>query len=146
MLKDRKRDKVLFVVLFTLYLKDDVVDGVVKDGVEGGKPLALMDEKDREKHEKANNLVFVAVTRPKTSTVAVQLSKYKSTNFYWFRVVLSVFRRRGYVPFGDDVAKNIRVVQKQTENPEHDSPNTTAYLHIFDTARMTDSHEHCSIN
>lgn len=55
-LKDRnKPDEVLFVVLFTLYLKDDVVDGVVKDGVEGGKPLALMSEKDREKHEQAKN-------------------------------------------------------------------------------------------
>jgi hypothetical protein len=55
-LKDRnKPNEVLFVVLFTLYLKEDVVDGVVKDGVEGGKPLALMSEKDREKHEQAKN-------------------------------------------------------------------------------------------
>lgn len=55
MLKNRKTDTVLFVVLFTLYLKEDVVDGVVKDGVEGGKPLALMSEGDRERHERAKN-------------------------------------------------------------------------------------------
>jgi len=30
-----------------------VVNGVVKEGVEGGKPLALMSENDREKYEKA---------------------------------------------------------------------------------------------
>lgn len=53
MLKNRKTDTVLLVVLFTLYLKDDVVDGVVKEGVEGGKPLDLMSADDRAKHEKA---------------------------------------------------------------------------------------------
>ncbi|TVY55058.1 UPF0590 protein, partial [Lachnellula suecica] len=55
-LKNRATDKVLFVVLFTLYLKDDVnEDGSVKDGVEGGKPLELLGEKERERHEKAKN-------------------------------------------------------------------------------------------
>ncbi|CZS97603.1 uncharacterized protein RAG0_06593 [Rhynchosporium agropyri] len=39
-LKNRATDQVLFVVLFTLYLKEDVdEDGNVKDGVEGGKPF-----------------------------------------------------------------------------------------------------------
>src|SRR6266536_2780808 len=41
-LKNRATDTVLFVVLFTLYLKEDVdEDGNVKDGVEGGKPFDL---------------------------------------------------------------------------------------------------------
>ncbi|TVY36888.1 UPF0590 protein [Lachnellula subtilissima] len=53
-LKNRKTDTVLFVVLFTLYLKDDVLeDGTLKDGVEGGKPLHLMSDADRERYEKA---------------------------------------------------------------------------------------------
>ena len=53
-LKNRKTDTVLFVVLFTLYLKDDVLeDGTLKDGVEGGKPLHLMSGADRERYEKA---------------------------------------------------------------------------------------------
>jgi len=39
-LKNRATDTVLFVVLFTLYLKEDVDEhGNVKDGVEGGKPF-----------------------------------------------------------------------------------------------------------
>jgi hypothetical protein len=55
-LKNLKTDTVLFVVLFTLYLKEDVDDdGVVKDGVEGGKPLALMSDADKSRHEKAKN-------------------------------------------------------------------------------------------
>ena len=38
-LKNRKTDKVYMVVLFTLYLKEDVdEDGNVKVGVEAGKP------------------------------------------------------------------------------------------------------------
>jgi hypothetical protein len=44
------------VVLFTLYLKEDVdANGRVKDGVEGGKPFELMDETTRELHEKKKN-------------------------------------------------------------------------------------------
>ncbi|KAI9743569.1 MAG: hypothetical protein M1818_002884 [Claussenomyces sp. TS43310] len=40
-LKDRKTNTVLFVVVFTLYLKEDVLeDGSIKPGVEGGKPHA----------------------------------------------------------------------------------------------------------
>lgn len=55
-LKNRATDTVLFVVLFTLYLKEDVDEnGIVKDGVEGGKPLALMGEKERRRHERAKN-------------------------------------------------------------------------------------------
>lgn len=51
-LKDLGTDKPLFVVLFTLYLKEDVdEDGNLKDGVEGGKPLSLMSEKEKEVHE-----------------------------------------------------------------------------------------------
>ncbi|KAI9051819.1 hypothetical protein LZ554_004081 [Drepanopeziza brunnea f. sp. 'monogermtubi'] len=39
-LKDRATDTVLFVVLFTLYLKEDVDEhGNVREGVEGGKPF-----------------------------------------------------------------------------------------------------------
>ena len=52
MLKNRATDKVLFVVLFTLYLKEDVDDkGEPKEGVETGKPFHLMGEKDRERYE-----------------------------------------------------------------------------------------------
>lgn len=52
-LKNRKTDTVLFVVLFTLYLKEDVdEDGNVKDGVEGGKPFHLMEKGQQDKHEK----------------------------------------------------------------------------------------------
>jgi hypothetical protein len=55
-LKNRATDKVLFVVLFTLYLKDDVnEDGTLKEGVEGGKPLALLDEKEKQRYEAAKN-------------------------------------------------------------------------------------------
>ncbi|TVY37487.1 UPF0590 protein [Lachnellula occidentalis] len=55
-LKNRKTDTVLFVVLFTLYLKDDVLeDGTLKDGVEGGKPLDLMSDADKQRYEKAKN-------------------------------------------------------------------------------------------
>lgn len=44
MLKNRATDEVLFVVLFTLYLKDDVnEDGSIKEGVVGGKPHAKTD-------------------------------------------------------------------------------------------------------
>src|SRR4051794_27482185 len=51
-LKNRATDKVLFVVLFTLYLKEDVnEDGTLKEGIEGGKPLALLDEKEKQRHE-----------------------------------------------------------------------------------------------
>ena len=51
-LKDLGSDKLLFAVLFTLYLKEDVdEDGNLKEGVEGGKPLSLMSDKEREIHE-----------------------------------------------------------------------------------------------
>lgn len=55
-LKNRATNQVLFVVLFTLYLKEDVNEnGIVKDGVEGGKPHALLGEKERRRHERAKN-------------------------------------------------------------------------------------------
>jgi hypothetical protein len=55
-LKNRKTDTVLFVVLFTLYLKEDVDEnGNVKDGVEGGKPFELMPKDQAEKHELQKN-------------------------------------------------------------------------------------------
>lgn len=39
-LKNRKTDTVYLVVLFTLYLKEDVnEDGSIKEGVVGGKPI-----------------------------------------------------------------------------------------------------------
>ena len=51
-LKDLGTGKPLFVVLFTLYLKEDVdEEGNLKEGVEGGKPLSLMNEKEKEVHE-----------------------------------------------------------------------------------------------
>ncbi len=53
-LKNRATDNVLFVVLFTLYLKEDVDEhGRVKDGVEGGKPFELLSEAEREKQIRA---------------------------------------------------------------------------------------------
>jgi hypothetical protein len=55
-LKNRKTDTVLFVVLFTLYLKEDVDEnGNLKDGVEGGKPFELMPKDQAEKHEREKN-------------------------------------------------------------------------------------------
>jgi hypothetical protein len=55
-LKNRATDKVLFVVLFTLYLKADVnEDGSLREGVEGGKPLALLSEADKQRYEAAKN-------------------------------------------------------------------------------------------
>jgi hypothetical protein len=55
-LKDRATNTPLFVVLFTLYLKEDVdEDGNVKDGVEGGKPHYLMDEEQKKLHEEKKN-------------------------------------------------------------------------------------------
>ena len=56
MLKNRKTDTVLFVVLFTLYLKEDVDEkGNLKDGVEGGKPFDLLPADVAEKHEREKN-------------------------------------------------------------------------------------------
>ncbi len=56
MLKNRKTDTVLFVVLLTLYLKEDVDDnGVGKDVVEGGKPFELMPKEQAEKYEREKN-------------------------------------------------------------------------------------------
>jgi hypothetical protein len=55
-LKNRATDEVLFVVLFTLYLKEDVDEnGRVKDGVEGGKPFELMDDAAAKKHDDMKN-------------------------------------------------------------------------------------------
>jgi hypothetical protein len=55
-LKNRKTDTVLFVVLFTLYLKEDVDEnGNVKDGVEGGKPFEMMPKEQMEKHQREKN-------------------------------------------------------------------------------------------
>ena len=54
MLKNRLTNEVLFVVLFTLYLKDDVDEnGHVKDGVEGGMPFDKMDEGRKSAHDEA---------------------------------------------------------------------------------------------
>ncbi|OWP04077.1 hypothetical protein B2J93_2085 [Marssonina coronariae] len=51
-LKNRKTDTVLFVVLFTLYLKEDVdEDGNVKAGVEAGKPFDRPPKRAQEQHE-----------------------------------------------------------------------------------------------
>ena len=56
MLKNRETDTVLFVVLFTLYLKEDVDEnGNVKDGVEGGKPFDLLPKDVAERHEREKN-------------------------------------------------------------------------------------------
>lgn len=44
------------MVLFTLYLKEDVdEEGHVKEGVEGGKPFELLSEEKRERNEKMKN-------------------------------------------------------------------------------------------
>lgn len=61
MLKDRSAltdtttpgdSKPLFVVLFTLYLKEDVDEhGNVKEGVESGRPIHMMGDEDRKRHE-----------------------------------------------------------------------------------------------
>jgi len=51
-LKNRKTDVVLFAVLFTLYLKEDIDEcGNVKVGVEGGMPFNLR----AERHERERN-------------------------------------------------------------------------------------------
>ncbi|PBP20061.1 hypothetical protein BUE80_DR009122 [Diplocarpon rosae] len=56
-LKNRKTGTVLFVVLFTLYLKEDVDEhGNVKDGVQGGKPFDQLPKHVQEKHEKEKTL------------------------------------------------------------------------------------------
>jgi hypothetical protein len=66
-LKNRATDKVLFVVLFTLYLKDDVnEDGTLKEGVEGGKPIALLNEKDQQRWEAAKNGEALAASTSNT--------------------------------------------------------------------------------
>ncbi|KAJ8069998.1 hypothetical protein OCU04_000402 [Sclerotinia nivalis] len=55
-LKNRKTGEVLFVVLFTLYLKEDVDEnGKLKDGVEGGKPFNQLPKKVAEKHTREKN-------------------------------------------------------------------------------------------
>ena len=54
-LKNRASGDVLFVVLFTLYLKDDIdAEGNVKPGVldEANKPFELRDEDAKQKHAK----------------------------------------------------------------------------------------------
>jgi hypothetical protein len=51
-LKDIGTDKLLFCVLFTLYLKEDVdEEGNLKEGVLGGKPLSLMTEAEKKQHQ-----------------------------------------------------------------------------------------------
>ena len=56
MLKDRATNEELLVVLFTLYLKEDVdADGNVKDGVEGGKPIHLMNDSEKKTLESNTN-------------------------------------------------------------------------------------------
>jgi hypothetical protein len=56
-LKNRKTDTVLFVVLFTLYLKEDVDEnGNVKDGVEGGKPFEMMPKDQAETQREKNGI------------------------------------------------------------------------------------------
>ncbi|KAM3087867.1 hypothetical protein ACMFMG_001933 [Clarireedia jacksonii] len=55
-MKNRKTGEVLFVVLFTLYLKEDVdEDGTLKEGVVGGKPFHMLPEGEKEKHLKERN-------------------------------------------------------------------------------------------
>lgn len=55
-LKNRATGKALFVVLFTLYLKEDIDEhGNVKPGVEGGMPFDLMDGNKADRHKKAAN-------------------------------------------------------------------------------------------
>jgi len=55
-LKNRATDQTMFVVLFTLYLKEDIDEhGNPKEGVEGGKPFELLDDETREKHERKKN-------------------------------------------------------------------------------------------
>jgi hypothetical protein len=55
-LKNRATDRVLFVVLFTLYLKEDIDEnGKIKPGVEDdvNKPFELRKEGEVKKHGKA---------------------------------------------------------------------------------------------
>src|SRR4051812_6601523 len=55
-LKNRATDRVLFVVLFTLYLKEDVdEEGNVKEGVESGVPFELRGEEERGRYEGAKD-------------------------------------------------------------------------------------------
>jgi hypothetical protein len=45
-------------VLFTLYLKEDVDEhGILKDGVEGGKPFYLLPKEVAERHEREKNAI-----------------------------------------------------------------------------------------
>jgi hypothetical protein len=61
-LKNRKTDTVYLVVLFTLYLKEDVnEDGSIKEGVVGGKPhvgtaKGVEAHDDYEKHGEHENV------------------------------------------------------------------------------------------
>lgn len=55
-LKNRKTGEVLLVVLFTLYLKEDVDEnGKLKDGVEGGKPFDQLPAEVAQKHLREKN-------------------------------------------------------------------------------------------
>ncbi|TAQ91139.1 hypothetical protein B7494_g499 [Chlorociboria aeruginascens] len=55
-LLNRETDTLLFAVVFSLYLKEDVnEDGTLKDGVEGGKPLCHLPSELSEKHEVAKS-------------------------------------------------------------------------------------------
>ena len=52
-LKNRATGEVLLVILFTLFLKEDVDEsGHVKEGVEGGIPFDQMDQQKAEEHRK----------------------------------------------------------------------------------------------
>lgn len=75
-LKNRGTGEVLFVVLFTLYLKEDVDEnGRVKDGVEGGKPFELMDKDTAAKHNAKKNGEEVDVGNIKEGMEKVQLKE-----------------------------------------------------------------------
>jgi hypothetical protein len=74
-LKNRKTDTIYLVVLFTLYLKEDVnEDGSIKEGVVGGKPIegravGVEDHDDGHGHdEHANGHVVSGGETAKPST------------------------------------------------------------------------------
>jgi len=55
-LKNRKSDTVLFVVVFTLYLKEDVDEhGNLKSGVEGGRPFDQLPANVAQEYESAKD-------------------------------------------------------------------------------------------
>jgi hypothetical protein len=87
-LKNRKTDVVYLVVLFTLYLKEDVnEDGSIKEGVVGGKPhegMAKgvephddyeMDGRNVHKHEHENGHADVGMKAQTPQKVVVETSE-----------------------------------------------------------------------